>query len=259
MTKFAKTSSALPACVFMLVVGCGKSQTHSAPPAPVPAQPAMKPAPPTPIAEQREELGGKTWNPGWDADIEKALPPDMLSARAAHAVRSYCPRFAEEDNADKRAFWAYFFQALAGAEAGLNPTSDVHHTEPEVNKIDKVTRRPIHQEGLLQLTYEDADRYGCGFDWQKDRSLPIKDAHRTILDPATNLGCGIKIMENQIITLHKPLIVSSSYWAMLHPGTVSYSVFRKQMANVPKACGIGVAKPPRRVANPHERAAANTP
>ncbi len=189
MIKFAKTSSALSVCAILFIVGCGKSQTQSAPPPPVQAQqPAMKPAPPTPIAEKREELGGKTWNPGWDADIEKSLTPDMLSARAAHAVRSYCPRFAQEDNADKRAFWAYLFQALAGAEAGLNPTSDVHHTEPEVNKIDKVTKRPIHQEGLLQLTYEDSDRYGCGFDWEKDRTLPIKDPRRTILDPATNLG-----------------------------------------------------------------------
>jgi len=255
MIKFAKTSSALPACAIMLVVGCGKTHTQSAAPAPVQAQqPAMKPAPPTPIDKKREELGGKTWNPGWDADIEKALTPDMLSARAAHAVRSYCPRFAEEDNVDKRAFWAYLFQALAGAEAGLNPTSDVHHTEPEVNKIDKVTKRPIHQEGLLQLTYEESDRYGCAFDWEKDRTLPIKDPRRTILDPATNLGCGIKIMENQIITLHKPLVESSSYWATLHPGTVSYRVFRKQMANIPKACGIGVAKP-RSAVRPHEPAA----
>jgi len=30
---------------------------------------------------------------------------------------------------DKRAFWAYFFQALAGAEAGLNPRTRVRHTE----------------------------------------------------------------------------------------------------------------------------------
>lgn len=227
----------------LALIGCSKGQ---APPPPAPAsdpQPAMKAAPSTPIEEKKEELGGNTWDPAWDAIVEKDLPPDLLSAKAAHAVRSYCPRFAEENEADKRAFWAYVFQALAGAEAGLNPTSVVHHLDPEVNKIDPVSKRPTRQEGLLQLTYQDSDRYDCNFDWEKDRTLPLKDPTRTILDPANNLGCGVKIMENQIIAQNKPLVVSSSYWATLHPGTASYRVFRKQMANVPKACGVGVAKP----------------
>jgi len=52
----------------------------------------------------------------------------------------------------RRAFWAFFFQALAGAEAGLKPTSDVHHTQPEVDVPDLVTRLPVHQQGLLRLT-----------------------------------------------------------------------------------------------------------
>jgi hypothetical protein len=93
----------------------------------------------------------------------------------------------------------------------------------------------------LQLTYEDAQRYGCDFDWERDRRLPAKDPSRTILQPANNLGCGLKIMENQIITQGKPLVSRSSYWSTLQPGTVSYRVFAKQMANVPEACGRRVA------------------
>ena len=209
----------------------------------------MKPAPPTPIAEKKEELGSsKTWDPAWDAIVEKALPPEMLSNRAARAVHIYCPRFAEETTADKRAFWAYTFQALAGAEAGLNPTSDVHHLEAAVNTIDPVTRRPTRQEGLLQLKYEDARRYGCNFSWQHDRLLPVKDPARTILNPANNLECGVRIMEDQIITHGRPLVTPVSYWATLHPGTLGYRVFHKQMANVPRACGVGIAKPRRTLA-----------
>lgn len=233
--------------IVLNLTGCGKGQVQPATAPVAPHQPAMKAAPSTPIEQKKEELGGNTWNPSWDADVEKALPPDMLSAVAAHAVHSYCPRFSEEEPADQRAFWAYTFQALAGAEAGLNPTSDVHHLDPAVNKIDKVTKRPVHQEGLLQLTYEDSVRYGCNFDWVKDRTLPIKDPARTILNPTNNLTCGIKIMEDQIVTHRRPLISSASYWATLHPGTASYRVFRRQMANVPKACGVGVAKPRRRI------------
>lgn len=237
--------AALFASFVFIVIGCHSGNSHptanSSSPAPAPP---MKAAPPTPVEEKREELGGKTWNPGWDAVVEQALPPDMLSAATARAVHRYCPRFAQETEADKRAFWAYTFQALAAAEAGLNPTTDVHHTQPALAKIDSVTHRPIRQEGLLQLTYEDAERYGCPFDWQHDRTLPEKDPQRSILQPEKNLQCGIKIMQNQIIANGKPLVTRTSYWSTLQPGTTSFRVFAKQMANVPAACGLQAGKRP---------------
>jgi hypothetical protein len=114
-----------------LLAGCKSKEIQPVAAAPAPV---FKPAPATPIEEKKEELGGKTWDPQWDVMVEQALPADMLSPAAAHAVRSYCPNFEVESEADKRAFWAYLFQALAGAEAGLDPTVNVHHTEAEVAK-----------------------------------------------------------------------------------------------------------------------------
>ena len=111
-------------------------------------------------------------------------------------------------DADKRAFWAYTFQALAGAEAGLKPTTNVRHTEPEVAVEDTVTKRTVRQEGLLQLTYMDAKRYGCDFDWAQDKTLAEKDPAKTILTPKNNLLCGVKILENQMLTQRKPLLIS---------------------------------------------------
>ena len=230
-------------CVALLLVGCKQQEHSQSPAAPQPAA-AMKAAPATPIEEKKEELGGKTWDPQWDVLVEQALPADLLSDQAARAVRSYCPNFAHEAEADKRAFWAYLFQALAGAEAGLDPTSNVRHTEPAVAKMDSVTKRTVRQEGLLQLTYQDAARYDCSFDWESDRKLPEHDPNRTILQPAKNLACGIKIMENQIITQGKPMISRTSYWSTLQPGTVSYRVFAKQMANVPEACRVAARRKP---------------
>lgn len=221
------------------VSGCGKGNSGAASaPAAAPAVP-VKAAPQTPLAEKKEDLGSDVaWTPAWDAFIEQSLPADLLSEKAARAVRMYCPAFAQEPEADQRAFWAYTFQALAAAEAGLKPTADVHHTERAVAVRDTVTHRASRQEGLLQLKYEDAQRYGCDFDFEADRRLPEKSAERTILQPQKNLACGMKIMENQIITQGKPLVVRSSYWATLQPGTKSYRVFAKQMANVPEACGL---------------------
>jgi len=68
----------------------------------------------------------------------------MLSSHVPRGVRRFCPRFYEMAETEKRTFWAYFFQALAGAEAGLNPNTSVRHTEP-------VGTMALRSEGLLQL------------------------------------------------------------------------------------------------------------
>ena len=118
---------------------------------------------------------------------------------------------------DKRSFWAYFFQALAGAEAGLVPTKDVRHTEPQLQVVDDVTHRMVRQEGLLQLTYMDQERYGCDFDWEKDKDLPEHDPAKTILQPRNNLLCGVSIIKNQLVDQHKPLL--ELHQLLLHAAT----------------------------------------
>lgn len=230
--------------VVVLEAGCGRqdrAQATSGPPVAAPAPP-VKPAPATPIDSKRVELGGPTWNPEWDKIVELALPPEMLSREVPKDVRRFCPRFYEMTEVDKRAFWAYFFQALAGAEAGLTPETRVMHRDPEVAVRDGVTKHTARQEGLLQLRYEDQERYGCDFDWERDRQLAPKDPAKTILQPKNNLECGVKILDKQIFEQHKPLLSQTSYWSTLRPGTVSYRVFAKQMSNVPLACGARNAK-----------------
>ena len=199
---------------------------------------ANKPAPPTPIDEKKVELGGMPWNPQWDQIIEKALPSEMLSSQVPADVRRFCPRFYEMGETDKRAFWAYFFQALAGAEAGLNPNTSVRYAKPEAAKRDEVRGMGMRREGLLQLAYADQRRYGCDFNWQADRALEANDPAKTILQPKNNLECGVKILVNQVIVQHKPLLTRSGYWSTLQPDGPSYRVFAKQMTNPPAACGL---------------------
>lgn len=227
----------------LTLIGMGCGQKPQAPVAEKPKEPEIKMAPATPIDTKRVELGGDTWNPAWDAVVEKALPDELLSAKVNRDVRPFCPRFGQMKEADKRAFWAYFFQALAGAEAGLKPTTDVRHSEPEVAVKDDVTKRMVRSEGLLQLTYMDAQRYGCDFNWEADKNLPVKDPAKTILQPERNLTCGVKILDNQLIAQGRPLVSSSSYWSTLRPGMASYRVFLKQMTNVPLACRVDRTKP----------------
>jgi hypothetical protein len=207
-----------------------------------------KPVPPTPIDVKKGDLGGKVWNPAWDLIIEKAIPPAMLSSAVSHDVARFCPRFSTMNDPDKRVFWAYFFQALAGAEAGLNPRARVRHTEPEAATIDKVTGVPVRSEGLLQLSYGDGKLYGCDFDWEADRKLPAASPARSILQPKNNVECGVKIFSHQIIDQHKPLFTRTSYWSTLQPGRKSYRIFAKQMTNPPAACGSHAPTPIKKTA-----------
>jgi hypothetical protein len=234
-----------------LGTGCGKHQDPT--PAP-PPKPTVKVAPPTPIETKKAELGGPEWDPQWDRIVEQALPPAMLSTAVPRDVRRFCPRFYQMSALDKRSFWAYFFQALAGAEAGLDPTTRVRHTEPEVAVKDGVTGRMVRSEGLLQLTYEDQERYGCDFNWEHDRQLKADDPAKTILQPKNNLECGVKILAKQILEQHKPLFSNTGYWSTLRLGNANYSMFTKQMTNVPIACGVvhGVVHRPARKALPEE-------
>lgn len=245
-TKFACLAIALLICVGVAGAMMRSRKNASlllSQPSEQSMEPELKPAPPTPIAEKKEELGEPSWDPEWDKIVEQDLPPDLLtSSRVAADLRYVCPRYRILSEADKRAYWAYFFQALAAAEAGLKPTADVRHTEPEVAVVDTVTRRMVRSEGLLQLTYMDADRYGCDFDWDRDKHLAEKDPNKTILLPKNNLLCGIRILDNQLIAQNKPLFSSTSYWSPLHPGTAPYGVFRKQMVNMPDVCRRTPAK-----------------
>jgi hypothetical protein len=196
---------------------------------------STKAAPPTPIDVKKVELGGSPWNPQWGRIVEMAVPPAMLSRQVPRDVRRFCPRFYEMSPTDKRVFWAYFFQALAGAEAGLDPDTVADHGTRE-RKIG-IERR---SEGLLQLAYEDRERYGCNFSRIGDRGLGVESPERTILQPRNNLKCGVKILEDQIVVHHRPLLTRRSYWSPLRPGEPSEIHFLKQMTNPPAACGLRV-------------------
>jgi hypothetical protein len=53
-----------------------------------------------------------------------------------------------------------------------------------------------------------------------------------------SMGNAEKILVNQIIIQHKPLLTLSGYWSTLQPDGSSFRVFAKQMTNPPSACGL---------------------
>lgn len=242
MSKMALTAVCVALGVLTFCSGCGHSQQAPQ------AQLQINPTTSTPIADKKAELGQPSWDPAWDRMVEEALPADLLSAKVERDVKPFCPEFGTMSEADKRAYWAYFFQALAGAEAGLQPEANVRHKGQAAPVKDTVSGRMVRTQGLLQLTYMDATRYGCDFDWEKDKLLAEHDPAKTILQPKNNLTCGVKILEKQIIEQGKPLLSRSSYWSTLRPGSAAERAFVKQMANVPATCGRTPARVKRKKA-----------
>ena len=61
---------------------------------------------------------------------------------------------------------------------------------------------------------------------------------KSILLPGNNLFCGLRIIEDQLVKRHEPLLSDKSYWSTLRPDNQSFAVFEKQMANVPAYCEL---------------------
>jgi len=94
----------------------------------------------------------------------------------------------------------------------------------------------LRREGLLQLAYADQKRYACDFNWQVDRALKTNDPAKTILQPKNNLECGVKILVNQTIVQHKPLL--TGILVDIAPGRDEPSRIRQTDDQSPAACGL---------------------
>jgi hypothetical protein len=126
-----------------------------------------------------------------------------LLANVPSDVGAYCPRYAQANSEDRRAFWVGLMSALARFESDFDPS--VTFTEPDV--IDAQGNRVISR-GLLQISQESANGYGCG----------IADAQQ-LHDPATNLACAARIMNRLVTrdgvtgTISSPWRGMAAYWS----------------------------------------------
>lgn len=122
--------------------------------------------------------------------------------------KDYCAGdFAKLSNHNKKQFYITLVSGLAKYESSYNPNATYTEAfnDAKGNKVVSV--------GLLQLSIESGNAYGCGLKTYKD-----------LFDPSTNLMCGVKIMNRWIG--QRDLVISShvSPWK----GAARYwSPFRK--------------------------------
>lgn len=109
-----------------------------------------------------------------------ALAPNLLNRTPAD-MRSFCPGYASLSTADKKNFWVYLLSAMSELESGQDPTQT--YTE----NFKDAKGNYVVSSGLLQISIESGNAYGCGFANQSQT-----------LSPEKNLACGLRILNKWI-------------------------------------------------------------
>ncbi|QCO56291.1 hypothetical protein EOK75_11455 [Pseudorhodobacter turbinis] len=96
-------------------------------------------------------------------------------------IGDWCPAYEHQSSEQRRAFWAFLMSSLMKYESNYDPS--VTYTEP----FEDASGNSVISRGLLQLSIESSNGYGCG----------IVDANE-LHDPKDNLSCSIRIMDRWI-------------------------------------------------------------
>ncbi|MCO5142932.1 MAG: transglycosylase SLT domain-containing protein [Oligoflexia bacterium] len=172
-------------CMFFLHESAyGFGRKPSEPTKPPPSQPTPKPpedVSPDVIRARWEasQRDGAKWSQFVFDQITKSAP-DLLAKRPSD-IRSFCANYDNLSKNDKKNFWVYLLSSMTQLESGHRP--EVQYKEA----FNDSKGKPVISRGLLQISIESGNGYGCGF---KNES----ELH----DPYKNLDCGLKILNRWI-------------------------------------------------------------
>ncbi len=115
----------------------------------------------------------------WTAHVMKnlsTLGADLLNAAPADADL-FCPNYSRLSQDERKIFWTFFISSMVKFESGFNTNSSYQESFNDSNG------NPVISRGLLQISIESGNAYGCAF-------AQASDLH----DPLKNLSCGIRIL-----------------------------------------------------------------
>lgn len=180
---------------------------------PKPAPPVVAPAPSKLIADWDKEKRGKEWT-GMVVRALHELGPSLLKEQDLGDSGEYCPAYPRLSLAQREQFWVMLISSMARFESGFKP--ETKYTED----FDDAQGKPVISRGLLQISIESANSYGCGF----KKAEELHDAER-------NLRCGIVILDRWVgrdahigdfsglynSKGHKIFWGGGRYWSVLRP------------------------------------------
>lgn len=122
---------------------------------------------------------GRQWTTIAHTAIDQ-LAPQLVTVTPTD-IDAFCPGYANASPANRRAFYVALLAEVAKLESNLDPS--VQFTE----SFNDASGRRVVSRGLLQLSQESANGYGCA----------IAQAQQ-LHDPTTNIQCGVRILDRWV-------------------------------------------------------------
>lgn len=152
---------------------------------PPPVKPPVTTPPPTSPAKDAVPLWeaktsqGKEWTTHVMNKLD-SLGTDLLDVIPADA-NLFCPKYSRLSYSERKQYWAYMLSSMVRFESNFNTNSSYEEG------FNDSKGQPVISRGLLQISIESGNAYGCGFKTSKD-----------LHDPYQNLSCGIRILNRWV-------------------------------------------------------------
>lgn len=117
----------------------------------------------------------------WTAHLLSELEGKDFLAVTPKDFKDWCPNFPVLTTPQRAEFYAQLVSIMAKRESGFNP--DTKYQESFKDGKGK----PVISRGLLQISQESANSYGCGI-----------DKAEKLHSPKINLSCGVKIIQRWV-------------------------------------------------------------
>ncbi len=185
------------------------------PPVVKPTQPPIVTPPPVEAPTDPSEIIRARWEAkqrdgvAWSKHVFEQIPvlaPRLLQKNPGD-ISQFCAGYADLNERDKKNFWVYLLSSMAELESNHNPATS--YTEA----FNDAQGNRVVSRGLLQLSIESGNGYGCGF-------KTASDLH----DPLKNLNCGLRILNKWVGNDGKIAGKNGTSW---QGGARYWSVLRK--------------------------------
>lgn len=174
----------------------------------------------TPLWEGKV-AGAEEWTAHVDRQLD-LLGQDLLDVRPKDDSL-FCPKYNTFSYARRKQYWAFLLSSMVHFESQFKTSAKL------TEKFTDSSGKKVVSRGLLQISLESGNAYGCGLKSSQD-----------LHDPLKNLSCGIRILNRWVGRdgrIAGKVLVSwrggARYWAVLRSGDkVSYKSILKWSQNL---------------------------
>lgn len=213
--------------VTLVAVACEEQAATPGEPTPTPtATPEASPTPaPTATPVPKLAWSGKHADADlWTKFVQLELMDTSLPLTIPTDMDSVCPKYEGLSESDRTLVFAHLISKMTQYESNFKPETFYQEAFRDA-KGQLITSR-----GLLQLSIESANGYGCGIAKQED-----------LHDPYVNLSCGVRILERWVSVKDKVVkgyngtshLGAGRYWAVMRQTNAAQAKILAYMKELP--------------------------